>query len=116
MKKFIYSITAVLALAFIGCATDDTTENMVGSETTQISVSLTQTKTSLGNKIGDTYPVYWSEGDRIVVNGEISDEAQIEPDRTTANFHINTALGSPRSIVYPYSKATTAERPIGHRF
>lgn len=112
MKKFIYSIIAVSAIIFIGCTTDNTTENVVGGEETLISVSLAQTKTSLGNKIGDTYPVYWDDEDRIVVNGKLSDKAQIEGDRTTANFRVNAVLGYPRSVVYPYSESTTADKPI----
>ena len=111
MKKLILFL-AILPLLFVGCTTDTTTENIVGGEGTQICVSLAQTKTSLGNKVGDTYPVYWSEEDRIVINGILSEKAQIEEDRTTANFKVDKVLNTPFSVVYPYCAATTTEKPI----
>ncbi len=110
MRKILI-ITTFIATLLIGCTTD-TTETLVNDQTTTISVSLTDTRTSLGSKNGDTYPVYWSEGDRIVVNGKLSEEAQIDENRTTANFRVNAVLSYPRSVVYPYSTSTTAEQPI----
>ena len=93
---------------------DNITENLINDGTTIISVSLEQPRTSLGSKGEDgVYPVYWSEGDRIVVNGKLSKEVQIdEENRAVAEYEVESVLNYPRTIVYPYSSATTADKPI----
>ena len=91
------------------CQTDDTT---IGESTSQLAIALPETRTSLGNKSGDTYPVYWSEGDCIVVNGVKSKEAVInEANPNSAIFDFGSILNYPLNIVYPYTSTTTAEAP-----
>jgi endonuclease/exonuclease/phosphatase family metal-dependent hydrolase len=60
------------------------------------------------------YPVYWSQGDKIVVNGILSDEVQIDAEnRASAHFHISSDdLTYPYHITYPYCSSSTAECPI----
>ena len=104
---------AIVAFA-IGCQNDTSSYTAGESEGTTLSISLEQTRTSLGQK-GDNgiYPAYWSEGDKIVVNGELSGEAQIDAtNRGSATFHLSQSLSSPYCITYPYCAATTAERSI----
>ena len=62
---------AVVAMFAYSCATDATNDlgvNIAGEKTT-ITLSFEETKTQLGELSGKTYPLYWSEGDRISVNG-----------------------------------------------
>ena len=76
MKKFLLLLTSIVIFA-AGCQTDTTTDKFIGvgnsEEGTSLVVSLAGTRTSLGEKVGTNYPVYWSEGDKLVVNGYLSD-------------------------------------------
>ena len=118
MKRTLLAFCAIAAMIMTACQADktfdDLTNIITNDGTTTISVSLAQTRTSLGSKGNDgIYPVYWSEGDRIVVNGKLSEEVKINKNnRANAEYTVNSVLDYPRSIVYPYSTATTAERPI----
>jgi exopolysaccharide biosynthesis protein len=68
-----------------------------------ITVTLPNTRTSLGEKVGDNYPVYWSEEDRIVVNGVASTSTAVDRDRRCATFNFAADLGSyPYNVTYPY--------------
>ena len=110
MKRF--GIILGFALLFVGCQRDFTADNTVGGGNT-LTVSLGKTRTSMGGKVGDTYPVYWSEGDKIVVNGVLSNEAQIDADEpATATFKFDSNIAYPYNITYPYCEATSAKQPI----
>lgn len=111
MRVLLLRLTILLLCiaSLLGCHTDDTTD-IKGSSVLRVSIE--KTRTSLGEKVGNTYPVYWSEGDRIVVNGQTSGEAQIDSDKSVvANFAIGESLRFPYCVTYPYCSATTAERP-----
>ena len=116
MKKFLLLLSAIGIIA-TACQTDTTTDNFIGvgngEEGTTLTVSLAETRTSLGEKVGTSYPVYWSEEDKIVVNGVPSEEIQInEEDRAHAIFSFNQKLDYPYAVTYPYSVSTTAKNPI----
>ena len=117
MKKFLLLLASV-CLSIVSCQTDATTNNAIGigngEEGTTLAVSLAETRTSLGGKVGTSYPVYWSEGDKLVVNGYLSDKVQINEDnRASALFTFEKAeLSHPYSITYPYSASSTAEQPV----
>lgn len=73
-------------------------------EATAISVtlSLEQTRTQLGEKADGIYPLYWSEGDKISVNGVESAAAVIDAENPSrATFTINGEVGEVRHIAYP---------------
>ena len=92
MKKQLTLFTFV-ALLFAGCTIDTTTDNFVGSDgVTTITVTTPATRTSLGEKEGDTYPVYWSEGDQIVVNGRRSSEVVIDSSNRSCAVWVTAAL------------------------
>lgn len=116
MKK-LAQLLALATLFATGCQTDQTVDNTIsGDNGTVISISLQPTtKTSLGNK-GDngTYPVYWSESDKITVNGVQSNEVKIDAEnRAKALFGFtSTTLSHPYHITYPYCASTTKEQPI----
>ena len=115
MKKLLL-VLVVAAMFASGCRTFQPADSWVeggdkGGAT--LTISLAQTRISMGGKIGDTYPVNWSEGDKIVVNGTLSDEVQIDADnRSWAKFTVNPLPVAPLCITYPYCEATSAERPI----
>ncbi len=115
MKKLIQLLALVLLLA-VSCQTDQTVDNTIGEENgTILSISLESTKISLGNKGNNgIYPIYWNEGDRIVANGELSDEVKIDSDnKSVAKFQFTSiSLTHPYRITYPYCASTTAEQPI----
>ena len=111
MKKFLFTV-ATLALLMIGCTTDINDKNIAaGGSVTELTIFTQPTRTSLGSKVDDTYPVYWSEGDRIVINGTLSEEAILDGENCTeAKFKVE-ATNYPLNIVYPYTSTTTADAP-----
>ena len=65
MKIF---MALVVALVAFSCATDTTEDlgaNVGAAGQTEITLSLEESRTQLGEKAGDLYPVFWSEGDKI---------------------------------------------------
>ena len=71
---------------------------------TAITLGLPDTRTLLGEKVGGTYPVYWSEDDRVVVNGVASTSIEIGSDRRWATFNFTNAPDTfPYNITYPYT-------------
>ena len=112
MKKSLLSIFATLSMVLVGCQTDPI-DSAIGSDgSTILTVSTAVTRTSLGEKAGDVYPVYWSEGDKILVNGVQSEEAVIKAeDASTAQFTIDSSVKYPYNITYPYASNCTATSP-----
>ena len=100
-----------VALLLGGCQTDTTTDNPVGGESTSsLTISLANTRTTLGGKTNGTYPVVWSEGDKIAVNGVASSEAEINAtDASRASFELDAVVNYPLHITYPYTASTSAE-------
>ncbi|MBE6212224.1 MAG: hypothetical protein E7129_03700 [Rikenellaceae bacterium] len=113
MKKFLLVLVAVGFFA-VGCQTDNTSDNAVNvGDGTTLTISLPQTRTSLGGKVGDTYPIYWSEGDKIVVNGSLSEKVCIDvDDNSRAKFVVNPSPEYPYHITYPYCASTSAEQAV----
>ena len=71
MKNLTKIFFAVAALVAVSCTTD-VTENLgveVGQGVTEITLSLEESRTQLGEKAGESFPLYWSTGDKISVNG-----------------------------------------------
>ncbi len=113
MKKLLLSI-AFFTFLLTGCTRDNSSDSNLGVEdgVHALTISTNSTRISLGTKDGDTYPVYWSEGDKIVVNGILSQEGIIKSDnRAEATFELNGSPKFPYNITYPYTPSTTAEAP-----
>ena len=105
MKNFARLLMAIAAIFAVSCATDATDELGVwlGKESqTSVTISLEGTKTHIGEKVGDEYPLYWSEGDKIAING-VASEALTEAahGQSVANFVLNGVLTYPYNMVYP---------------
>lgn len=111
MRKFLFILTTLLTLFFVGCQTD-TTDSVMASDSRQLTISIAPTRTHLGDKVGSTYPVYWSEGDKIAANGVESASAEIKADNAAvAQFSFASSLSYPCSITYPYCSTTSAATP-----
>ena len=108
MKNFLRLI--LVALLFVGCQHAEIVD-VDGGNGGCLEVSLAETRTSLGAKEDVTYPVFWSEGDCIVVNGVKSQAAQINAkNQASATFELGSVVEYPYSITYPYCEATSAEQ------
>ena len=106
MKNLTKIFTAVVAglLAF-SCVTD-TTEDLgvqIGkSGISEIAVSLENSRTQLGEKADGVYPLYWSEGDAIAVNGVASTALSESYDgKVAAVFSFAQEVAYPLNAVYP---------------
>ena len=114
MKHSILKIAAFIAGVFlVGCQVDTTsTPNTNVDGKTTLSISLESSRTALGEKVGEEYPVVWSEGDRIIINGVASSEAAIDPATPNrATFEILGELSMPYYITYPYSEEFVGTTP-----
>ncbi|MBO7379008.1 MAG: hypothetical protein J6U31_04565, partial [Bacteroidales bacterium] len=116
MKK-IYTYIAVFALAALaaGCAKeianpDDLGESAVsvdeatGESTVTVVLSVPEspdTKTTLGAKDGSSYPVFWSEGDVITLNGTAATSFTPASGNATATASFKvTSLASTYNFLY----------------
>ena len=106
MKKLVRLLMAVVALFAVSCVTD-TTEDLgvqldknVGQTT--LTISLEGTKTHIGAKTEDVYPLYWSEGDQIAINGVASHPlTEAAHGSASAEFIFDGELAHPYNLVYP---------------
>ncbi|MBQ5648293.1 MAG: hypothetical protein IIV16_04125 [Alistipes sp.] len=102
MKLRVLYILLVAVVAFTACSVGDT--EIPSPSGTVISVELSDSRTSLGESVEGKRAVYWSSGDCIVANGEVSGEAQISGEQSAvADFAFAATLGYPRNILYPAS-------------
>ena len=109
MKNFTKLFLAVVALFAYSCATDTTEDLGVqvgGGQTTEITLSLEESRTQLGEKADGVYPLYWSYDDKISVNGVESAEAVIsDSNPSSATFTVQGELTTPYCIAYPAAPA-----------
>ena len=103
---------AVVLLATYSCV-QDTTEDLApvvsgtvngSGEVKALQVALpTPTRTELGEKVDGKYPVFWSEGDVLAVNGKPTTNITINEDnKSIAQFDLPLGTTIPYHIVYPY--------------
>ncbi len=110
MKKIYLSLLAISVILFIGCQQDNT--DIVGKDSSAtFSLSIANTRTSLGESNGSKYPVYWSESDCIAINGVQSESITIAEDRARAEFKLAKEVSAPYAVTYPYTATTTADAP-----
>ena len=110
MKNLTKIFFAVAALVAVSCTTE-ATEDLgvdVGAQT-KFTLSLEQSRTQLGEKAGEVYPLYWSNGDKISVNGVASNALSVSGNSAVATFTIPGALATPYCIAYP---ATSADQVV----
>ena len=113
MKNLTKIFMAVVAGMFaFSCVTDTTMdstptfENEVGGVKTVLSVGIADSeelRTQLGAWGETGYPMYWSNGDQISVNGVASNELSLGEGVKTAaaEFGFGTSLNTPYCVAYP---------------
>lgn len=98
MKKYLF---AAFVLAVFSCTKVEETNNdsvMVLSA----SISEPETKTTLGAPDGGVYQVLWQSGDRISVNGTLSDAVSGADDgKKNVDFTVSGSLSAPYKVLYP---------------
>ena len=112
MKTRLFAILPFVLLAF-ACSP---VEEMTDGPRAEISVSLTGfTKTTLGPSDGSSRKVFWSDGDRICINGTVSDALSGVPaESSSATFSFSSAPSAPYSLLYPasfYKNSNTVTLP-----
>lgn len=86
-----------LCLAFISCTKQPVAEDFV----LEVSMPGTVTKTVLGPQAAGVYPVLWSVGDYITVNGVPSKPlTALEAGAGTAVFHFSSSIKTPYQVQY----------------
>lgn len=128
MKKLSASFKAlfgaVVSMAMIvptGCQRAETPEQPGDGEVTVISVAVPgQGKTYMGELVNNKRKIYWSNGDRISVNGTASNALSgIEPGTSSTTFVIPGVQTAPFNVLYPaafYKDATTITLPATQSF
>ena len=106
MKKLVRLLMAVVALFAYSCVTDATEDLGVqldkNAGQTTLTISLEGTKTHIGAKAEDVYPLYWSEGDQIAINGVASHPlTEAAHGSASAEFIFDGELAYPYNLVYP---------------
>ena len=108
MKNLTKIFTAVVAGMFAFSCVTDTTEDLginAGAEVqSTVTASLEQARTQLGEKADGVYPLYWSEGDAIAVNG-VASNPLTAGGSDNATFSFNEEVVYPIHAVYPASAA-----------
>ena len=113
MKKISIILGSALMMLTVGCTTDTTKEVVNNDNKVIIGLSLDDTRTSLGDKTGTEYPVLWSAGDKVAVNGVASEALAAEyAGKTTAQFAV-TGVTAPFDVIYPADVLMADGRTIG---
>ncbi len=100
----VLAITATVACVSAPEVLDNDFKDSSCLPTTTINISLSESRTQLGKLNGNTYPLYWSAGDRISVNGLQSEEAEIYPNNPAiASFIVQGEIEGEYQIAYPYA-------------
>ena len=116
MKNLTKIFMAVVAGMFAFSCVTDTTEDLgvqlggAHKGQTTLSISMAEvTKTHLGEKTAEgLYPLLWSEGDAIAVNGVVSTPLTAEQaDANVASFTLDGELQQPYCVVYPAEASRT---------
>lgn len=106
-------LIVLTTLLFVGCYNDGVQgDDVVGNGETVLTLSIPETRTSLGENVGDSYAHYWSEGDCIAVNGKSSDRVAIDSaNPSVATFTIGGSVVYPYRVTYPYTSTTSSSAP-----
>lgn len=100
MSKGFHLLFAV-ALLVCSCAREQAEPDV--PEPVMLEVSLEQTKTALGEKSGNRYPNYWTDGDVISVNGVNSKPLSGLPAKSSGAVFELAGIEAPYYAAYPPS-------------
>ena len=99
-KIFMAVAVSLFAFSCVQDSTEDLGVNINGQGVKELTLSLEESRTHLGEKAEGLYPLYWSEGDKISVNGVVSGEAVIGENPATATFAVEV-VADKLCVVYP---------------
>ena len=114
MKKCFKSLAALALIVFSGCVNEMTNEVVNPAVKTEVTIGFAETKTYLGDLENGTRKVYWSDDNKISVNGVASSSVVLSEDKRSATFGFDAVLDYPYSILYPaemYKDAQTITLP-----
>lgn len=115
MKKTI--LAAFCLMGAIACSNELEYQN---DSRTVLTVELPgTTKTVLGDAQDGVRPVLWCKGDKISVNGVVSDPLDVEGDVLKADFVLSGQVSAPYEIIYPagmVKDAATVTLPAGQKY
>jgi hypothetical protein len=107
-------IFALATMAVCGCSSGDDFTLPQGGDTS-LTIELEQSRTYLGESVNGYRAVYWSSGDQIMANEQISSEAKIVGENAkSATFDFESEIVYPCNVLYPasfYKNATTITLP-----
>ena len=125
MKNLTKIFMAIVALMAFSCTTD-TTETLVNQgvgNLTTITLSLEQARTQLGDEVDGFYPLLWSEGDQISVNGVASEplaadkaglaKATFTVAVTADNYNIAYPAAGEGQVLFAENQVHTANNTFG---
>lgn len=114
MKKYLL----VLAAAALFCtACEDNTSNATltlalggGPNPSSVNTVEGETRVGIGDKVNGYYQLYWTPGDKVLCNGEISHDAIISNKRAAvAGFNFANTPSAPYSIIFPAVEGVTSK-------
>ena len=96
-------IGLALGMLTVGCTKDMTKDVVNGGETVVIGVGIeaAETRTNLGPKDGVSYPILWAAGDKVEVNGTVSEAVPEQFVGTTAAQFTVSGVSTPYNVIYP---------------
>ena len=121
MKKIYSLIIAVLVLGFVACVNggEEGVNTLPTDITLTVGIADQNTRVQLGDKDANgIYAAYWNEGDKISVNGYISEAAQIDAENGAfAQFEVkNAVLNYPYNVLYPASTEGIVSIPAAQNY
>ena len=112
-KLFLVVASGMFAFSCVQDATEDLgvkIEEQKGG-VYEVSISLEESRTQLGEKVDGLYPLYWSEGDAIAINGVVSSPLTAGGS-SDATFSFSQPVSAPFCVVYPAPTAAVVEDDI----
>lgn len=125
MRKLFTILSLAVALLAVSCSEDTTTDLPIGGNgttdspvegdepMTYITVGIDDnTRIGVGEEENGKVPLYWSEGDKLMVNkttesGEVAEEYA---GKNTAVIGVPAATTYPMTLVYPYAASTKSAK------
>ena len=114
-KIFMAVVAGMFAFSCVTDATEDLGVKIEGQEggVYEVTLSLEQSRTQLGEKVEGLYPLYWSEGDAIAINGINSlPLTGVAENAAEATFNFTKEVARPFCVVYPAPTVATVEDEV----
>ena len=114
-KIFMAVATGIFAFSCVTDATEDLGVKVEGQKggIYEVTLSLEQSRTQLGEKVEGLYPLYWSEGDAIAINGVVSAPLTgVAANSDAATFNFAQPVVAPYCVVYPAAAAVAVDDEV----